>query len=195
MQSLSLVLNVSCLRYIFRSGTNDHTAQCLTHGNAFLRLYVNDYICNRSCLGTCFSRLVPLIAQKQYISPREVALNLFSLANLVPKLSQDIRLGKGSHRTRTTLRHSFHLLLAASWEVCNVPLKLLRQVLSCSLWVPLARSFLYTCYFNKIYTKLWAIEIVFGPGVKSSILETTNPAAPLTISYHLVGLSGIFKTR
>ena len=129
------------------------------------------------------------------ISPREVALNLFSLANLVPKLSQDICLGKGPRRTRTTLRHSFHLLLAASWEVCNVPLKLLRQVLSCSLPVTLAGSFLYTCYFNKIYTKLWVIEMVFGPGVKSSTSETMNPAAPFTISYHLAGLSGIIKTK
>ena len=91
----------------FRSKTNDYTAQCLTHGNAFLRLYVNDYNCNKSYLGTCISRLVPLIAQQQYILPRDVFWNLFSLANLVPKLSPDIFLGKGLNRTLTTLRYSF----------------------------------------------------------------------------------------
>ena len=59
----------------FRWGTNDHTAQCLTHGNAFLRLYV-DYNCNKSCLGTCISRLVPpddtvtvYIAQRGCLDP------------------------------------------------------------------------------------------------------------------------------
>ena len=65
----------------FRSGTNNHTAQCLTHGDAFLRLYVNDYNCNKSRVGTCFSRLVPLITQQQYVYPRDVAQNPFSLAN------------------------------------------------------------------------------------------------------------------
>ena len=45
----------------FRSGTNDHTPQCLTHGNASLRVYVNDYNSNKSCQGTCFSILVLLI--------------------------------------------------------------------------------------------------------------------------------------
>ena len=38
--------------------------------------------------------LVPLITQQQYILPRDVVWNLFSLANLVPKLSQNICLEK-----------------------------------------------------------------------------------------------------
>ena len=87
----------------FRSGTIDHRAQGLTHGNAFLRLYVNNYNCNKFCLGTCFSRLVPLITQQQYIYPRDVAQKVFSQVNLVPKLSQDVCLGKGSGGTLTTL--------------------------------------------------------------------------------------------
>ena len=92
----------------------DYTTQCLTHENVFLRLYVNDYNCNKSCLGTCVSRLVALITQQQYILPREVAQNPLSLANLVPKLSQDVCLGKGSGGTLTILRHSFYLVSAAS---------------------------------------------------------------------------------
>ena len=102
-QTFSLMLSLSlvqqCLlpenRPFFRSRTNDYTAQCLTHWKAFLRLYVNDCNYNKSYLGTCISRLVPLIAQQQYILPRDVFWNLFSLANLVPKLSPDICLGKG----------------------------------------------------------------------------------------------------
>ena len=45
------------------------------HGNVLLTLYVNDYNYNKACLGTCNSRLVPLITQQQYISPREVVQN------------------------------------------------------------------------------------------------------------------------
>ena len=43
----------------FRSRTNDHTAQCLTPGNAFLRLCVNDYNCNKSCWETVSQDLYP----------------------------------------------------------------------------------------------------------------------------------------
>ena len=96
--TFSLMLSLSLVQQrilpenwpLFRSGTVDHTAQCLTHGNAFVRLYVNIIIVNKSCLETYVSRLVPLITQQQYISPRVIAWNLFSLTNLVPKLSQDI---------------------------------------------------------------------------------------------------------
>ena len=87
-----------------------YTAQCLTHGNAFLRLYVNDYNYNKSCLKTCISRLAPLIAQQQYILPRDIVQNLFSLANIVPKLSLDVCLEKWRrNRTLTALRYSFYL--------------------------------------------------------------------------------------
>ena len=83
MPSLSLVQQCALPKNwpFFRSRTNDNTAQCPTHGNAFLRLYVNDYNCNKSRVGTCFSRHVPLITQQQYVYPRDVAQNPFSLAN------------------------------------------------------------------------------------------------------------------
>ena len=115
---------------------------------AFLRLYDNDYNCNKSCLGICFSRLVPLISQQQYISPREVAQNPFSLANLVLKLFQDVCLGKGSDRTPTTLRYSFYLFSAASWKVYNAPLKLVRRVLSCPLLMSMSEAFSVTLNKN-----------------------------------------------
>ena len=115
---------------------------------AFLRLYDNDYNCNKSFLGICFSRLVPLISQQQYISPREVAQNPFSLANLVLKLFQDVCLGKGSDRTLTTLRYSFYLFSAASWKVYNAPLKLVRRVLSCPLLMSMSEAFSVTLNKN-----------------------------------------------
>ena len=55
-----------------------------------------------------------MIMYHQYISPRDIAQNQFFLANVVPKLSQDVYLGKGSGGTLTTLRYSFHLFAAAS---------------------------------------------------------------------------------
>ena len=63
--------------------------------------------------------------------------------------------------------------------------------LSCPLPVPLAGIFLYPCCFNKIDTKLWVTETVFGPRVKSSSSEAMNLAALFTVSYHLGGSSGI----
>ena len=134
---------------------------------AFLRLYDNDYNCNKSFLGICFSRLVPLISQQQYISPREVAQNPFSLANLVLKLFQDVCLGKGSDRTLTTLRYSFYLFSAASWKVYNALLELVSWV----LFLPLSdvrsfyvRSFLCPIsYIKCCCTKLWVTETVLVP--------------------------------
>jgi len=46
--------------------------------------------------------------------PRDVAQNVFSQDNLVPKLSQDVFLGKGSGGTLTILKYSFYLFSAAS---------------------------------------------------------------------------------
>ena len=128
------------------------------------------------------------------ISRLETLPEPVSLANLVPTLSQDVCLVKGSGGTLTTLSYSFYLFSAAGWEVYKSLLKLVRRVLSWPLPVPLAGSFLYPCYFNKIYTKLWVTETVFGPRVKSSS-ETMNLATPFTVSCHLGGLSRIFRAR
>ena len=125
MQTFSLMLSLSLVHQhilpenwpFSRSRTNDYTAECLTHGNAFLRLYGNDYNCNKSCLGTYISRLVPLLTEQQYILHGDIVWNLLSLANLVPKLSQDVCLGKGPNRPLTTLRYSFYLFSAASWKL------------------------------------------------------------------------------
>ena len=103
---------------------------------------------NKSCLEICSSRLVPLITQQQYISSREVAQNLFSLANLVLKLSQDVCLGKGSDGTLTTLRYSFYLFSASSRKVYNAPLKLVRGLLSCPLLMSMSEAFSITLNKN-----------------------------------------------
>ena len=95
------------------------------------RLYGNCYNCNKSCLGTCVSRLVAQITQQQYILLREVAQNLLSLANLVPKLSQDVCFGKRSDGILSTLRYHFYLFPAASWKLYNAPLKLVMRALLC----------------------------------------------------------------
>ena len=165
-QTFSLMLSLSLVQqrilpenwHFFSSRTNDYTAQCLTHGNAFLRLFVNDY--NKSCLGTCISRLVALITQQWSILPRDIVWNLFSLANLVPKLSQDVCLGKGSNGTLTTLRYSFYLFSAASWEIYKVPHKLVRWILFLPTSDVYFRRFLCSVTLNKIlHTKLWMTEI------------------------------------
>ena len=173
----------------------DHTAQCLSHGNAFLRLYFNDYNCNKSCLGICSSRLVPLISQQLYLSPRDVSQNEFSLADLVLKLSQDVCLGKGSGETCTALTYSFYLFSAASWKVYDALLKLVRLGL---LPVPLAGGFLYLFTLIKLcYTKLWATETcVFWVPEWNFLLRrpwmdtgTIHSMLSLSVGRSLVGLS------
>ena len=166
-QTFSLMLSLSLVQqrilpenwHFFSSRTNDYTAQCLTHGNAFLRLYVNDYNCNKSCPGTCISRLVPLIAQQHYILPRDTIWNLFSLANLVPKLTLDICLGKEPNRTLTTLGYSFYLFSTTSWEMYKVPLKLLRHILFLPPSDIYIRSFLLSATLHKALND-WNLSLV-----------------------------------
>ena len=130
MLSLSLVQQcISPKNWpFFRSRTYEQ-GNVLGYVNDY-KVNVNYYNCNKSCLGTCYSRLVPLITQQHYISPREVVGNHSpsqdpcSLANLVLKLPQDVFLQKGSGETLTTSRYSIYLFSAASWEVCNAMLKL-----------------------------------------------------------------------
>ena len=111
----------------------------------------------------CFSRLVPLITHQQYISPRDIDQNLFSLANLVPKLSQDICLGKGSRGTLTNLRYSFYIFSAANWEVYNDSIKLVRWVHSYSLLMSMSEVFSVTFTLNKSLHKApsdWDLSLV-----------------------------------
>ena len=143
-----------------------YTAQCLTHGNAFLRLYVNDYNYNKSCLRTCISTLVPLITQQQNILPRDIIWNLFSLANFVPKLSPDECLEKGPNRTLTTLRYSFYLVSTTNWKIYKVPLKLMRQILFLApfwyLWQKLS------LFFEAIEAQYYAL-------LNAQIIERSYP--------------------
>ena len=184
MLSLSLVQQCILPKNgpLFRLGTNNHTAQCFTPGHAFLRLYVNDYNCNKSRLGTCFSRP----RTHDYTATVYLAQNPFSLANLLPKLFYDGCLGKGSGGTLRTLRYSFYLFSAACWGVYKAPLKLVRQLLSYPLLMSISEAFSVTFTLNKIYTKLWVTETVFGPWVKSSPSETTNLAALFTVSLGVI---------
>ena len=147
-------------------------------GNLFLKTCTPDYT------ATVY------LAQKHCLEP-------FSLANLVPKLSQDICLGKGSGGILTILRYSFYLFSAASWKVYKALLKLVRQVLSCPLLMSVSEAFSVLSLQIKFCTQSsqW-LRPVFGLGVISSS-EITNVVAlsQFTVSYHLGDSSRIFKTR
>ena len=166
-QTFSFMLSLSLVQQcilpenwpFLRSRTNDYTVWCYTHGNAFLQLYVNDYNCNKYCLGTCISRLVALITQQWYILPRDIVWNLFSLANLVPKLTLDICLGKEPNRTLTTLGYSFYLFSTTSWEMYKVPLKLLRHILFLPPSDIYIRSFLLSATLHKALND-WNLSLV-----------------------------------
>ena len=108
----------------------------------------------------------------------ELWVNLFLLTNVLIS-SQDVRYRKGSAKFSQPWG-IFYLFSAASWDVYKALLKLVRWVLFCPLLISMSEAFSVTFTLNKIYTKLWVTETVFGPGVKSPS-ETTNPAALFTI--------------
>ena len=65
-------------------------------------------------------------------------------------------------------------------EVHSTPFKLVKWVLSCSLLMSMSEAFSVTFTLNKIYTKFWVIETVFGLQVKFSPSETTNVSVLFT---------------
>ena len=120
-------------------------------------------------------------------------------------LSQDVCLGGGLDGALTTLRNSFSLFSAISWEVPNALLKIVGVG---TLWPPsdaCARNFFHFFFFflffheksnmtfhfffftftlnkNLCLTKLLVPETVFGPRVKFYASETGNLVAPFTVS-------------
>ena len=140
--------------------TNDHTAQCLTQGNAFLRLHVNN--CNKSCLGTCFPRLVPRITQQQYMSlPETEPGTLSPWLILYQSYLGMYALGKGLME----LLQPWGILFIYSQQLAEKyrrpPLKLVRWVLSRPLLMSKSEASSVTSTLNKIYTKLWVTETVW----------------------------------
>ena len=98
--------------------------------------------------------LYPLLHNNSVSCRETLPGTLFSLANPVPKLSQEVCLGKGSCGTLRTLRYYFYLFSAASLKVYKALLKLVRWVCSCPLLISLSEDFSVIFTLNKIYTKL-----------------------------------------
>ena len=103
-----------------RSGTNDHTVQCLTE-MLFLDSMLMIIIVTNLAWEPIPQDLYPWWHSKSIILPRDFAWNPFSLVNLVPKLSQDDALGKGLVELLTTWGIS--LFSAASWKVYKILIK------------------------------------------------------------------------
>ena len=120
------------------------------------------------------SQIAPLITQQQHIEPREHSGNRSPWLILCQAYLRTYALGKGLVELLQTLRYSFHLFSAASWGVHKTLLKPVRPVLASPLLMSTSEDFSVTFTLNKIYTKLWVTETVFGPWVKSSPSETTN---------------------
>ena len=93
-------------------------------------------------------------------------------------------LGKGSGGTFTTLRYYFYLFSAASWKVYDVLLKLVRWAFFLPPSGVYVRSspYPFTLIKSLLYKALNDWDCVFGPGVKPSTSEATNPT-PTTLSY------------
>ena len=109
MLSLSLVQQcISPKNWPFlRSGTNDHTVQCLTE-MLFLDSTLMIIIVTNLAWEPISQDLYPWLHSSNIILPRDLAWNPFSLVNLVPVTSGRC-LGKRSGGILTTLRYSFYL--------------------------------------------------------------------------------------
>lgn len=80
----------------------------------------------------------------------------------------------------------FYLVSAASWEVYNALLKVVRWVLSCSLLTSMSEAFSVTFTLDKIYTMLQVTETVFGPELNLLLRRPWiwRHCSPFTISCH-----------
>ena len=144
-------------------------------GNLFLRTCTPDYtateyLTQRHCLEPCSPWLILCQSYLRMYAlgkglvehlEKEMATHSSVLAWRIPGMGEPGGLlSMGSHSwtrlkrlssssssgTLTTLRYSFYLFSAASWEVYTVPLKLLRWVVSCPLYDVYVRSFF--CHFH-----------------------------------------------
>ena len=150
---------------------------------SFLRLYFDDYNCNKSCLGTCFSRLIPLITQQQYMSGPETEPGTPSpWLILYQSYLGTYALGKGLMELLQPWGILFIYSQQLAEKYIRPPLQLVRWVLSRPLLMSKSEASVIST-LNKIYTKLWVTETVFDSGVKFSPLETMNPVALFTTSY------------
>ena len=80
----------------------------------------------------------------------------------------------------------FYLVSAASWEVYNALLKVVRWVLSCSLLTSMSEAFSVTFTLDTIYTMLQVTETVFGPELNLLLRRPWiwRHCSPFTISCH-----------
>ena len=69
---------------------------------------MNNYNCNKSCLGNCFPRLVALMTQQQYVS-RDIDQDHSPWLILCQSYDMMYALGKGMVELLQTLRYYFYL--------------------------------------------------------------------------------------
>ena len=110
--SSTLCNNVSCLRTGLSFGpelvVRQHTLLL-----AFLMLFLKDSNCNKSCLETCFSGLVPLIPQQQYVSPQRLPGTCSPWLILCHSYLRIYDLGKCLVEILQTLRYFFKCILSS----------------------------------------------------------------------------------
>ena len=122
---------------MFRSGTKitQHSVllmEMLFLGSMLMIIIVTN-LAGNLFLKTC----TPDYTATVYL-PRDVGQNAFSQDKLVPKLSQDVCLGKGSGGIFTNLEAFLSIL---SHQLRSILLKLVRWVLSCPLLMSMSGAF------------------------------------------------------
>ena len=129
------------LKWLRSSSSNAQTVQCLTHGNASIRLYVNNYNCNKSCLGNLFLKTcTPDDTATVYLTQRHCRIH----SPWLILCQNDFRmyvLGKGLGNSYNFEVFFFYLFSTVSWEVYKALLKLVASEDTC-FWRLCQKTFL-----------------------------------------------------
>ena len=147
---------------------------------AFLKVCVNYYNCDKSCLGTWFLRLIFLITQYSVFCPETLPETCSYWLILHWSYLRMYALRKDVVGPLQYLRYPFYPQQPVDKYIIPVLTSQGGYSSTCfQCLLPEAFSTLFTL-IKPCYTKLWATESVFGPGVKFFPSETTNPETPFT---------------
>ena len=124
---------------------------------SFSMLYVNDYNCNKSCLGTCFSATI-------YLAQRHIAQKSFLLLRSYPRMNA---LRKGL----VELLHTWGILFILISQLKSPAEASEEGTLSIPFWC-LCQKLLLSFHFKKFCcTKLWETDCVFSA---CALLQSTQ---------------------
>ena len=139
------------------------------------------YNCNKSCLGTCFSRLAPVNTEQQCILPRDLAQQILPGSSCAELIS-------GCMPWERVCWNSYNLEVCICSQqlvekVYKAPLTLVRQVLCCPLLLSMSKLFFVSfTFFFQFYIYFLTLQYCIGFAIhwhesvmRVHVFPTLNP--------------------